>query len=206
MSDSSIIWLTLGQAAERLGVHAATLRRWADQGDVPVMLTPGGHRRFNSDDIEALISSHQQGTQTAAPAQVWAEKAIERTRHDVVQQSDMPSWLESMDQSARDRHRQLGRQLMGLTLQYISAENGDNGLLADARALGHEYGRISRSIGMSLTGALEAAMYFRDRLVEVALQLPESTRIRPEANLRLMRRINRLLNTVHLAIAEIYDD
>jgi hypothetical protein len=170
------------------------------------MLTPGGHRRFNSTDIEALISSNQQGTQSTALAQVWAEKAMERTRRDVIQPSHAPPWLESMDERARDRHRQLGRQLMGLTLQYISAENGDNGLLADARALGYEYGRVSRSIGMSLTESLEAAMYFRDMLIEVALQLPENTRVRPEANLRLMRRINRLLNTVHLAIAEIYDD
>ena len=181
-------------------------KTWAEKGDIPVMLTPGGHRRFNSSDVDALISSNQQGPQSNALAQVWAERAMERTRQDVIHPSSAPSWLESMDENTRDRHRQLGRQLMGLTLQYISAENGDNGLLADARALGYEYGRVSRSIGMSLTESLEAAMYFRDMLVEVALQLPENARVRPEANLRLMRRINRLLNTVHLAIAEIYDD
>ena len=39
-------WLTLSQAAQELGVHLTTLRRWADNGDIPVMLTPGGHRRF----------------------------------------------------------------------------------------------------------------------------------------------------------------
>lgn len=194
----------MGQAAERLGVHAATLRRWADQGDIPVMLTPGGHRRFNCADIDVLIATHQQGTQSTALAQVWAEKAMARTRRDVVQSENRSSWMSAMDENDRDRHRQLGRQLMGLTLQYISAENGDNGLLSDARALGNEYGRVSQSAGVSLIEALETAMYFRDMLVEVALQLPERTRVRPEANLRLMQRINRLLNAVHLAIAEIY--
>ena len=34
--------LTLSDAAALLGVHPATLRRWADQGDVLVMVTPGG--------------------------------------------------------------------------------------------------------------------------------------------------------------------
>ena len=42
-------------------------------------------------------------------------------------------------------------------------------------------------------------------MVETALQLPENVRIKPEANLRLLRRINTLINIVHLAIAEVYD-
>lgn len=42
-------------------------------------------------------------------------------------------------------------------------------------------------------------------IMETALQLPENTRIRPEANVRLLRRVNKLLNTVQLAIAEVYD-
>ena len=87
---------------------------------------------------------------------------------------------------------------MGLTLQYISSDEGNGIYLEQAREMGHEYGRISREINLPLTEALQAALYFRDELIEVALQLPESTRIRQEDNLRLMRRINVLLNAVHL--------
>ena len=72
--------------------------------------------------------------------------------------------------------------------------------------MGHEFGRISLEVGMPLTDALHAAIFFRDELIEVALQLPESTQIRPKDNLRLMRRINRLLNVVHLAVAEVYEE
>jgi hypothetical protein len=43
-------------------------------------------------------------------------------------------------------------------------------------------------------------------MVETAMQLPENVRIKPEANMLLLRRINTLLNTVHLAIAEVYED
>jgi hypothetical protein len=35
---------------------------------------------------------------------------------------------------------------------------------------------------------LEALIFYRDSLVETALQLPETANIRPEANLRLLRR------------------
>lgn len=48
-------------------------------------------------------------------------------------------------------------------------------------------------------------MFFRDSLIETALQLPETANIRPEANVRLLRRVNALLNAVHLAVADVYD-
>ena len=95
---------------------------------------------------------------------------------------------------------------MGLTLQYISGETEDDALLEQAGVLGSAYGQSGLSAGMPLRDALQAAMFFRDTMVETALQLPETTRIRPEANLRLMRRINKLLNVVHLAIAEVYEN
>ncbi len=44
--------LTLGEAAERLGVHENTMRKWADQGIVPAVRRPGGHRRFELKVIE----------------------------------------------------------------------------------------------------------------------------------------------------------
>jgi hypothetical protein len=48
-------------------------------------------------------------------------------------------------------------------------------------------------------------MFFRDTLVEAALHQPEKAPNRPDANMRLMRRINTLLNTVQLAVAQVYD-
>ena len=39
-------WVSLRQAAELLGVHPATVRSWADKGELPSRRTPGGHRRF----------------------------------------------------------------------------------------------------------------------------------------------------------------
>jgi excisionase family DNA binding protein len=49
-------WLTLGQAARFLGVAQSTMRRWSDQGQVPAFYTPGGHRRFRRDDLEAFLA------------------------------------------------------------------------------------------------------------------------------------------------------
>ncbi len=195
-------WLSLTAASKKLNVHPTTLRRWADNGDIPVMLTPGGHRRFSSIDIEQFAQNRHGLRRVSGIEQVWADRALTATRQEIVSHK-MP-WLESIDEESRQRSRVVGRQLMALTLQYIS--NGDDDrILDEARNLGYEYGKNCQQIGMPLTDALQASMFFRDTMIETALTLPENVNIRPEANVRLLRRINTLLNTVHLAVAEVYD-
>jgi excisionase family DNA binding protein len=50
-------WLTLGQAAEYLGVAQSTIRKWSDTGRLPAFYTPGGHRRFRQSDLDAFLSN-----------------------------------------------------------------------------------------------------------------------------------------------------
>ncbi len=197
-------WLTLSQAAQHLNVHPTTLRRWADNGDILFMLTPGGHRRFSSTDIQDFANGRRQLRRTQGVEEMWAERALVETRQQIAAKRDRP-WLANYDTARREEHRVLGRQLMGLTLQYVSDPNSNGNILEQARVVGLAYGRLAREENLPLTDALQAAMFFRDMLIEVALQLPEETRIQPQANLQLMRRINKLLNTVNLAIAEIYE-
>ena len=50
-------FMNVGQAAEYLGVSAASLRNWSDQGKVPVYRTPGGQRRYRVADLDRFIES-----------------------------------------------------------------------------------------------------------------------------------------------------
>src|SRR3989442_14826425 len=47
-------WRSLDEAAKRLSVHPATLREWADKGQIRTFRTPGGHRRFSEVDVAHL--------------------------------------------------------------------------------------------------------------------------------------------------------
>jgi excisionase family DNA binding protein len=63
--------LNVGQAAAYLGVSAASLRNWANQGLVPVYRTPGGQRRFSTSDLDGFMRSMREpssanGQQVAA--------------------------------------------------------------------------------------------------------------------------------------------
>jgi DNA repair protein RadD len=65
--EASQRFLNVSEAAEFLGVSAASLRKWSDQGLVPVYRTPGGQRRYSPHDLEEFLASMRQPT-TAAGA------------------------------------------------------------------------------------------------------------------------------------------
>jgi excisionase family DNA binding protein len=60
-SDEPSEWLTLGRAAEYLGVAQSTIRKWCDAGRVPAFTTPGGHRRFRKSDLDAFLEHSRPG-------------------------------------------------------------------------------------------------------------------------------------------------
>ncbi len=53
-------FLTPNQVADRLLVAPVTVRLWASRGLLPSVSTPGGHRRFRVQDVEAFIAKRQQ--------------------------------------------------------------------------------------------------------------------------------------------------
>lgn len=198
--------LSLKEAAQRLSVHPATLRRWADRGDIAVVLTPGGHRRFPESEVERLGKKSVALTREVEIKNKWAVTAIRHTREELQAHSE-ERWLVDLDDQDKAEKRTLGRRLMGLMMQYISADDPrDADILEEARQIGRSYAESTRQSGLDVVQALEATMFFRDNLVESALLLPDAARLRPEANQRLLRRINTFLNTIQLAIAEAYED
>ncbi len=202
-NSNETTYLSLSAASKLLGVHSATLRRWADAGVVPVYTTPGGHRRFARSDIDALAARKQLSPQGLM--HTWASKAMQHTRGEIAHNHHPPAWLASMSDEERANRRLIGQQLMGVVLRYVNSQDDDEALLDEARRIGTEYARSAQQIGMSLTESLEAALFFRDTLVESAMALPEEARVQPEDSARLLRRISRVLNVVQLAVAAGYE-
>jgi excisionase family DNA binding protein len=62
---------TSSEAADYIGVSLATIRRWSDAGHIACYRTPGGQRRFSSDQLDEFVSSleghdAEHGTQKVA--------------------------------------------------------------------------------------------------------------------------------------------
>jgi excisionase family DNA binding protein len=193
-------WVSLQKAADMLGVHPTTLRRWADDKQIDCVVTAGGHRRFSVQTIRTFLDKQRGNAVTTVE---WADRAVVQARSQVAQNA-AGQWMQHMDDATRERHRVVGKRLMGLTLQFVSADGDLQPLLDEARAIGAEYGELSKDSGVPLRDALEAALFFRDRLLEASWDMP-ATRTTVHGERKLDRRINTLLNAVQLAIADVYE-
>jgi excisionase family DNA binding protein len=59
---SEITVYTTSQVAAKAYVDSSTVRLWVKNGKLkPFRTTPGGHYRFNSDDVDALLSPTEAG-------------------------------------------------------------------------------------------------------------------------------------------------
>ena len=196
--------LTLKQAAERLGVHPATLRRWANQGDVLVVVTPGGHRRFPRSEVDRLSQRQGGGPGGNTLRTALEQQALSHTRAEIAEHRD-ESWMTRLDEPAREEQRQLGRRVMGLMMQYVSVADDGEDLLREAHAIGQTYAEMTQRTGLGLSQTLQAMMFFRENVVESVLLLPNTVHTRPETNQRLLRRVNTFLNAILLGVTETYE-
>ncbi len=48
-------YLLSGEVARLLHVSPKTINRWASDGQIPCLVTLGGHRRFRRSDVDAAI-------------------------------------------------------------------------------------------------------------------------------------------------------
>lgn len=49
--------LTAAEVARRCNVHPETVRRWTRDGLLKAVVLPGGHKRYNPDDVAALTTA-----------------------------------------------------------------------------------------------------------------------------------------------------
>lgn len=47
-------YVSLTAAADELGVHPHTLRRWVDRGQVEAIILPSGYRRFTREQLDQI--------------------------------------------------------------------------------------------------------------------------------------------------------
>lgn len=168
-------WLTLGQASRTLGVTPNTLRRWADRGQIPSFITPGGHRRFLVAAVQAFVPSGR--TRRPALATMGASsdrmaRAYQRARP-LSRTHPHAGWLANLSDAERGWFRERGMQLVGDLLAHLDAE-GD---LATAEHHASEYGAEAARLGASLTDTVEGFLRFRKPFVDELAVLARRRRL-----------------------------
>ncbi len=169
MSENQKEWLSLSEASALLGVHPATLRRWADSGNFPCLRTPGGHRRFRTADV-ATWTQGMQTTALAPQSESLVQSAVGYTRQEMARKHvSHESWYTAFEREEdRQQMRDTGRRLFGLAIQYMSRTREHEPVLQEGRRIGEFYGRQSAEHSISLVDTVRALFFFRESLLRAA--------------------------------------
>jgi excisionase family DNA binding protein len=201
---SDVKWLSLQEASEILGVHPSTLRQWADAGKIPTVRTPGKHRRFAESDVRALLEPEPL---QPPGVQLLVQSALGRTRLEVGGgKLNEQSWYQRFDEADKVEHRELGRKLLSLVIQYLTQPSDRLAVLEEARSLGRSYGERSLISKLTLTESVRAFLYFQDFLMDGVVQMSETMKQR--ANIDLVsthQQINTFINEVLVAMLDVYE-
>jgi len=193
--EAGSLWLSLRQAASEVGVHPATLRRWANEGRLASSRTIGGHRRFLRQDIQALIKERTRLRASGGIARAWAQKAnafIRRSRPSAIAPASF-TWKD------RERFRRSGQALLTLILE-ASDGQGEDHLRSEASCAGRMYADWARRRGVPADQLLGVLFRTRDAMIRAALDLAEAKGLEPQAMAGILRHVHQGLDAVELAI------
>ena len=163
-SSANADWLGLAEASRFLGIAGATLRRWADDGRVPVFTTPGGHRRFSRRALQQFLPAPRHERPSLARLGASPERVV-RAYHPRGRSRPAPTtpWLERLSEADRIDFRERGRGLVGILLDHLDAP--DTGVAAprlqEGCRLAAEHGRRVAALGGSMTEAVQGFLQFR---------------------------------------------
>lgn len=202
---SSSEWVSLRKAAEILGVHPATVRNWADRGELPSRRTPGGHRRFNKDDLQRYAQS--QGEWQPIEVQVIIQNALGSTRMQVNEDKlDDSPWYTAMSDQTHSTMREEGRAVLEAIRRYL-AEGAPDSHLAKAIDMGQRYAKVLSNDGLTLPQATRGFFYFSDFVVNSILTWSELSQPRNSSEwATLLRQVNTFTHTMLLSIIEYYEE
>jgi excisionase family DNA binding protein len=195
-AQATASWLSLNEASKRLNVHPATLREWADRGRIRTFRTPGGHRRFSVEDVDALAAE-------AAPELALFMSALvgQARLATTAGQLATESWYSRFDDAAKQRQRVLGHDLMRLLVAYLGDTDKDWG--SDLRALGSSYARLAHDAGLSLGDAMRAFHLF-EGLVHSSTKQLSAVQVGGSADFE--RHVGWFLNEVRVAMVESFSE
>ncbi len=160
-------WLTLKDAADVLGIHYTTLRTWADNGDIPVFRTPGGHRRFQLADLRRFLESRVSQSQPANVDGLMVV-ALSHVRQEISKLPSTPGgWRSEVTSANAEVNRERGRRLFALALNFLIRPEQRDELLEEGRTVGREYGLEAAQSQLSLAETGRAVQFFRRQLLEV---------------------------------------
>ena len=196
-------WLRLGEVAQLLGVHPSTVRQWSNHGALPVHRTKGGHRRYQRSEIEIWMQSQRTNTPVDHNKVVWS--MLRSMRFQISEgclKEEM--WYRKLDKEARIEYRDSSRTLLQGLICYLNSE--DERAVAEADAVGYEYGLVGRRNNLSSVESAQAMLFFRFMLIDAMLSVYEGASVcSPNAWGEMFRKVNQFTDRILIKLLQTYE-
>ncbi len=197
-------WLPLGEAASELGVDEATLRHWADAGQIRTFRTPGGHRRFLERDLRALMQREVPRVEDLADlverrVKKLLSRAPARPLHD-------RTWFSALNEELRAKARDHGRDLVSSVARFVAFPQSRDAIRAELRARALAYGIELKREGVVMTQAAEAFAFFRHLLLDLVTRPRGRGGMLDENQVGALVEVSDLLDEVFLEVMRAWED
>lgn len=161
-------WVSIREASALLGISSATLRRWAEAGEIPAFTTPGGHRRFSRVVLTARLPVAASAPRDLVRLGETADGVAERYRRRAGGTAAAAPWLGSVPESSRVRLREHGRVIAASLIASIEApgEREQAAALGAGIEVATDYGRIAGTLGATMRQTVATFLQFRRPFVE----------------------------------------
>lgn len=200
-------WVSLGEAAQIVGVHPATIRNWAERGELPFRRTPGGHRRFRRSDLKQWIANHPAHAY-ANEAQLVVQSALGRTRLEIADRRKLAGeeWYQRLSEAGREGMRQHGLRLMDGLIRHLAAPREVLDLTI-AKEIGAAYGRLLRGESLSLSQAVRGYLYFSDFLFDAVLRMADTSAGSAALDWsEMLREVHAFTRQILVSMIAVYDN
>jgi excisionase family DNA binding protein len=203
-------WLSIREACAYLGVDQSTLRRWTNDGRVPVFKTPGGHRRYAREDLRALVVGNpRKNAKSRVSRQELTSRTLSAYQDDYLKAAREQKWFRAFGATSQEEHRKIGRRLVDLAIRYAAAPGHQEErleLLEEGREIGVHYGVSSARAGLSTSETIEVFLYFRYPVVKALLDVIEKEGLPARRASRLFIGIDDFIDEVLVAMIRAHSE
>ena len=181
-----------------------TLRAWADKGEIRVMRTPGGHRRFSMADLRRFLDERASHAIIANEDSLVAA-AVGRVHQEIAKTDASPvKWRYELDDSAQSARQARGRRLFSLAISFVLKPKQREHLLDEGRKLGTEYGEEAAKNAVSLVETGRAVQFFRQQLFQAVHDIDGPEPLDAD-DVRIHQALNHFLDEVLYAVLDGYE-
>ena len=204
LTDTPKQWLTLKAASAFLGVHFTTLRTWADKGEIRVMRTPGGHRRFSMADLRRFLDERASHAIITNEDSLMAA-AVRHVQQEIAKNEETPGkWHYKLDDTATTVRQARGRKLFALAISFVLKPKQREHILDEGRKLGTEYGAEAAKNAVSLVETGRAVQFFRHQLFHAVHDIDGLEPLDAD-DVRIHQALNHFLDEVLYAVLDGYE-